>query len=138
MNNIKIENNNGIVFFGFNDELNDEEGEHYIPEFYKGSVLELKFIQKSYGGNARQLMLAFLNHSAVIDAELIFLDCSPNYMVGNEVEIMQRLHDFYASFGFAGKHDNGYSRMWKVQVPMGWNEHYNEDNDCHVVLRDQS
>lgn len=135
-----IANENGRVEFDYKSDLNDEEGdEAYLPSFFDGSVIELKMIEAARKGGGQKLMEAFLASPEVAQAKLIFLDCSPLFQTGDEAQTMQKLHDFYARFGFVGKSTNGYSRMWRIQaLPATAKECFSQgfdgDNDFHAVL----
>lgn len=133
-----IKKTHGYIQFNWKHDLNAEEGDHYLPSFYDGKVIELAFIRGFDKGEGHKLMRAFLMQREVQAAKAIFLDCSPLHQRGSEAEIMQRLHDFYAHYGFTGKTTDGYSRMWlflefppeQQRFPFG----YDAGNDLHPVL----
>lgn len=139
---MRIENAFGSIDFGLKNDLNDEEDESYLPECYAGSVIELQMIKGKAPGDGTRLMEAFLDDPAVKEAKLIFLDCSPHYDDQRpEAEALQRLHDFYAKFGFVAKQANGYARMWRIQalpddLEACFREGYDPLNDFHPVLND--
>lgn len=140
---MEIENHLGCVEFYCQYDLNKEKNnENYMPGFYQDSVIELRQIKAHQKGSEHTLMQAFLNHELVKSAKAIFLDCSPLYLDGEEVEIMQRSHDFYAKYGFVGILSNGYSRMWRIQsIPEPkylidfLNFNYDCNNDFYSVLK---
>lgn len=136
---MKITTSDGYIEFDNKHDLNAEEGDDYLPKYYQGRVMELCMIKSRVKGGGHRLMQTFLNHAQTKSAKVIFLDCSPLYMEGNEMLIMARLHDFYAQYGFVGKTNNGYSRMWRFQaLPISMKDgvdfNYNKDNDFHPVL----
>ena len=136
---MRLENESGYIEYDFKTDLNEEEGERYLPAFYQGSVIELKMIEASQKGGGRHLMTAFFELATIRKAKLVFLDCCPLFMDGQETEIMQRLHDFYTNFGFTGRSGNGYSRLWRIQVlpdslDACFTNGYDKENDLHPVL----
>lgn len=134
-----IENEHGRIDFNYKDDLNDEEGECYLPDFYQDAVMEMCMIKASQKGGGHRLMQEFLSHEVVRKAKLIFLDCSPFFQEGEEAQVMQRLHDFYKRYGFVGKCNDGYSRLWRVQeLPKTmddcFSKGYDGKNDLHPIL----
>ena len=71
---LRIEGESGFVDFDLKNDLNDEEGDSYLPECYAGSVIELQMIKGKAPGDGTRLMEAFLDDPAVKEAKLIFLD----------------------------------------------------------------
>lgn len=99
----------------------------------------MQYIESSQKGGGHKLMQQFLALPEVQAAKLIFLDCSPLYQNDKEPIVMQRLHDFYAQYGFISKSNDGYSRLWLFQeLPACFNNcfsnGYDEENDLHSVL----
>lgn len=137
---MQIENEYGRLSFDYKTDLNDEEGSDYLPACYKDAVVELKMVEAYKRGGGHHLMKAFLNHTKVKAAKLIFLDCSPLFSDSPEKIVMKKLHDFYGKYGFIGRSDDGYSRMWRIQW-LPENERsiftlgYNNQNDLHPVIR---
>lgn len=131
---MKIQLPQGTVEFTIKHDLNDEEGDGYIPDGYSGHVVELSLITatESRGGDA--LMRAFLEHELVQSADLVFLDCCPLYMDGPEQAIMQRLHTFYARYGFVSTRNDGYARMWRIQNLPECDFETDMANDLHPLL----
>lgn len=138
---VRIETVDGVIEFAPKHDLNAEESDPgYLPRFYDGRVLELRFLESRRPGGGRRMLEAFLTLPEATGARAIFLDCSPLFMDGKEVDVMQRLHDLYHSYGFQGKTATGYSRMWRFNavpecVRTCFESGYNPDNDLHSVLR---
>ncbi len=135
-----IKNQYGIIEFDFKHDLNAEESdEAYLPEYYKDRVMELKMVRSARPGGGGHLMRQFLGAPEVKSAGLIFLDCCPLFMDGKEDKTLQRLHDFYAQFGFSGVSSDGNSRLWRVQaLPVSVKQcfagGFRPQNDLHRVL----
>lgn len=137
---MEIQNEHGSIKFDYKTDLNQEEGsDRYLPRFYEGRVIELKFIEAAYRGGGKHLMKAFLEHPMVKQAGLVFLDICPHFLDVEENQAMQKLHTFYARFGFQSKHSSIFARMWRVQdkpsdVSALFALGYCPENDLHCVL----
>lgn len=138
---VRIETVDGVIEFAPKHDLNAEESDPaYLPRFYDGHVVELRFLESRRPGGGRRMLEAFLTSPEATGARAIFLDCSPLFMDGKEVEVMQRLHDLYHRYGFKGKTATGYSRMWRFNVvPESvlscFESGFNAENDLHSLLR---
>lgn len=101
-------------------ELEEEEGEGYIPERFGPAVICLNSIETNESGQGQgtRLMELFLAHPEVKKAALVYLDPVPGY--GNnhrskesDATQMLNLARFYSRFGFRSA--PGCARMWRVQ-----------------------
>ena len=117
---VHIDNEYGSLAYGWNDKLEDEEFEGYIPSGYSKKVLELKglFAEDLGKGYGDKLMKIFLNSKEAKAAELIFLDPVPGigkFFSNGESpdEIINKLRRFYAKYGF--KSNPKSNRMWLVK-----------------------
>lgn len=115
----KINNSNGKLHANWKTDLQDEEGEDYLPDGYDYSkVLELGLVAAKDPGKGQgdELMKEFLNSSVAKKAELIFLDPHPGFGKFKQLpekEAFDKLYRFYKKFGFESIRIGG--RMWKVQ-----------------------
>ena len=112
----------GFVHYDWNTEIEDEEGEGYIPKGYDhGKVLELKDIevQEPGKGEGEKLMKDFLDTPEAKEAELIFLDPNPitgvNMNNKDEQGTVDKLVKFYSRFGFRHNPKSATRRMWLVR-----------------------
>jgi hypothetical protein len=135
-----IKNNFGYIDYDYKADLNEEEDdESYLPDFYRGCVIELKMIESFEKGGGHKLMEQFLSLPEVKAEKVIFLDCCPLFQEKDEGLVMQSLHDFYGKYGFLSKSDDGYSRQWLfLKLPASeeacFVSGYVGDNDLHPVL----
>lgn len=110
----------GMLEYRWNDWLEEEEFEGYIPEGYSKKVLELEIltVHKPGNGYGDELMRAFMATPEFKKAELVFLDPVPGMGVNDvsemsEEEQIRRLKKFYKRFGF--KNNPKANRMWLVR-----------------------
>lgn len=115
-----INNDRGRLKAQWKDDLEDEEGEGYIPEGYNKTVLEFELVEaKRIGkGDGDSLIKEFLNSPIAKSAELIFLD--PNPSVGlfansdlSDAEQIKKLKEYYRKYEF--RNNPRSDRMWRVQ-----------------------
>lgn len=115
-----IKNAHGTLNANLKGDLEDEEDEGYIPVGYNKTVVELAMVKAVAlgAGHGASLMNEFLNSSFAKQAELIFLDPSPDEGLFDKLDEteevkIEKLHRFYAKFGF--RKNPRSNRMWLVQ-----------------------
>ncbi len=115
-----IKNKYGRIEYNWKSNLEDEEGDGYIPKGYSKKVLELAYLEASElgVGYGAKLMHQFLALPEAQKAELIFCDPNPGEGLFKDskdsyTEQLAKLIRFYQKFGF--RHAPKSSRMWLVQ-----------------------
>jgi hypothetical protein len=117
---MKVTSKFGVLEYRWKADLEDEEGDDYLPDGYSKKVLELSLLEVNEPGNGHgdELMKKFMQTRAFSEAELVFLDPAPyiganfNSSLSDEEQIA-KIKKFYTRYGF--RSNGSAARMWLIR-----------------------